>query len=189
MAGHRLRWRVLLMIGLGISQICALAAGAPEYQVKAAFLYKFATYVRWPVSAGTDASGPFVFGVLGSNPFGSSLDDVVRAQTVRGRSIRIRTLTRADQALACDLVFVSSSERSNLGPILAILRGAPVLTVGDMNRFAEQGGMIGLVTTGDHRIRFDINQAAIERSGLRASSQLLHLARIVDEAGNGGGQR
>lgn len=184
------RWSLLVVAALGMPQVCAAAAQtAPEYRVKAAFLYKFATYIRWPASPAADDLAPFVIGIIGRDPFGSSLTDVVRNQTVRGRVVRARSLRRMEEALECDLVFVSSSEMGNLKQILALLRGAPVVTVGDMDRFAEQGGMIGLVTTRDRRIRFDINKAAIERAGLRASSQLLSLARIVEEARGDGGHR
>jgi hypothetical protein len=175
------RWR-LLIASLGIAQICA-AATMPEYLAKAAFLYKFATYVRWPASAGTSAGTPFVIGVMGQNPFGSSLKAVVSEQTVQGRTIEIRNVIRIEEALQCDVLFVSASERGNLLGIFEALQGMPTLTVGDMERFAEQGGMIGLITTEDRHIRFDINKAALERAGLRASSQLLQLARIVTEDG------
>jgi len=180
---RRMLWRgsFLMAAGLFIARIGVAATGA-EYQVKAAFIYKFATYVRWPATTGVDVNTPFVIGVLGKDPFGSALSEVVRGQSVQGRVIVIRNIGRPEEALRCDLVFVSSSERSNLQQILAALRGVPVLTVSDVDQFAEQGGMIGLVTTEDDHIRFSINKAAIERPGLRASSQLLQLARIVGDA-------
>jgi len=174
------RWPVLLMTGLGVAQVWAVPA--PEYRVKAAFIYKFATYIRWPPTpSGTAPTTPFLIGIIGSDPFGGSLEEVVRDQTVQGRNIRIKVLGRMEDALTCDLVFVAATERPNLARILAALRGAPVLTVSDVDDFAEQGGMIGLVTTEDNHIRFDINKVAVERAGLRASSQLLQLARIVVE--------
>jgi len=182
------KWSLLLTAALCVAQARG-SATAPEYQVKAVFIYKFTTYIRWPAPAGTDALTPFVIGIIGKDPFGPSLNEVVRAQTVQGRVIRIRALSRVEEALECNLVFVSSSERGSLGRIFAALRGAPVLTVGDMDRFAEQGGMIGLVTTEENHIRFDINKATIERAGLKASSQLLHLARIIDEPREDGGHR
>lgn len=160
---------------------------APEYQVKAAFVYKFATYVRWPATTGESATTPFVIGILGKDPFGPALNDVVQGERVQGRVILIRSLSRLEDALHCDVLFVSSSERRNLRQIFAALRNAPVLTVGDMDQFAELGGMINLITTEDHKIRFDINKGAIDRAGLRALSQLLRLARIVDEPRSDGG--
>src|SRR5258708_3521108 len=186
---HRVLWHgsLLMAAGLCIARIGAAATGA-EYQIKAAFVYKFATYVRWPPTEGAGVNTPFVIGVLGKDPFGSALSEVVRGQSVQGRIILIRNMGRVEEALRCDLVFVSSSERDNLRRIFAALRGVPVLTVSDVEQFAEQGGMIGLVTTEDNHIRFNINKAAIERPGLRASSQLLHPARLVGEEQADGGR-
>ncbi|MGA8810893.1 MAG: YfiR family protein [Thermoanaerobaculia bacterium] len=177
---RKLLWRrsLLLTAGLCVARISAAATGV-EYQVKAAFIYKFATYIRWP--AGVDATTPFVIGILGKDPFGPALNDVVRSENVQGRAILVKTIGRVEDALHCDLVFVSTSERGNLQQILSVLRRAPILTVSDLDQFAEQGGMIGLVTTEDNHIRFNINKAVLEQQGLRASSQLLHLAHIVGE--------
>jgi hypothetical protein len=178
----------LLITALGVAQVCVAAATAPEYRVKAAFIYKFTTYIRWPPSPRA-VTAPFLIGVIGTDPFGPSLDEVVRDQTVQGRGMRIKALSRPEDTLGCDVVFVCASERTNLGAILALLRGAPVLTVSDMDDFAEEGGMIGLVTTKDNHVRFDINKEAMERAGLRASSQLLHLARIVVQTRHDRGNR
>jgi hypothetical protein len=154
-------------------------AATPEYQVKAAFIYKFATYIRWP-STGEHAGTPFVIGVLGTDPFGAALDDVMRGQSVQRSGIVVRRLTRLEDALRCDVLFVSASERGNLRQILISLRGAPVLTIGDMDQFAERGGMVNLITSADNHIRFEINKNALDRAGLKAPSQLLQLAQIVD---------
>jgi hypothetical protein len=164
-------------------------SAAPEYQVKAAFIYKFATYVRWPAAAVAGASAPFVIGVIGEDPFGPALDAVVRGQSVWGKTIIVRRLDRPEDARRWHLVFVCSSERRNLQHILAVLRDTPVLTVSDMDQFAVLGGMIGLVTTEDHHIRFEINKSAIDRAGLKASSTLLQLARVVHGSRSEGAPR
>jgi len=138
------QWFLVVAAGVGCLQAYA-AATTPEYLAKAAFIYKFATYIRWPPSAAA-AESNFVIGILGKDPFGSSLYDVVRNRTVQGRAIVIRPLSRVEESVSCDLVFISSSERENLRRIFAVLAGAPVLTVGDMDQFAELGGEIPAVT-------------------------------------------
>jgi hypothetical protein len=186
---RRALWRWPLVLTAGLAAVHLFGAGTvPEYEVKAAFLYKFATYVHWPALSEVEVRTPFVIGVIGVDPFGPALSGVVRGQRVQGRSIQIRNVTRADETLRCDLLFVSSSERENLQEIFAVLRRAPVLTVGEMDQFAEQGGMIALITE-DNRIRFKINPAAVERAGLKVPSQLLKLARIVEETRADRGRR
>lgn len=179
-------WALILASGLYVAQVRAGPA-VPEYQVKAIFIYKFATYIRWPATR-TDAITPFVIGIVGRDPFRSTLDAVVHGQTVHGKTIAVRRLVRLDDALRCDVLFVSSSERQRLRQIFETLKGAPVLTISDMDQFAELGGMIQLITIEDNRIRFDINKGAVDRAGLKAASQLLRLARIVESRSGGGAQ-
>ena len=155
------------------------AAQPSEYELKAIFVYKLATYISWPPSA-ADARRPFVIAILGRDPFGRIIDDVVRGENVNGRRVLVKRVSRAEEALECDVLFVSSSEKSNVARILQEVRDAPVLTVADMDQFAQAGGMINLVND-QRRIRFEVNVSAIDRAGFKAASQLLALARIVDE--------
>jgi hypothetical protein len=151
-----------------------------EYQVKAAFIYKFATYVHWPPGRAADEYRPFVIGILGDDPFGSQFEEIVRGQRVQKRPIHLIRFREIEDLTRCDILFISASERMKLRKILEKLGDAPVLTVADMDDFAERGGMINLTNEGN-RIRFAINVAAIERARLKAASQLLRLATIVRE--------
>lgn len=172
--------RRLLAIVISVS-LCApvrLAAATPtEYEVKAAFLYNFAKYVQWPPSP----RQMFVIGVLGKDPFGPVLDEVMSGQSVQRRAIAVRRFERIEDVSGSDILFVSSSERRNLRAILAAMQRAPVLTVADMDQFAELGGMINLTTEENH-VRFEMNPDAFRRAGLKAGSQLYRLARIVKES-------
>lgn len=164
-----------LIIGLAGSSL--MAAPQPgEYQIKAAYLINFARYMEWP--AGRLPAGAVLrLCLLGRDPFGGSLL-ALEGRPVQGREVRFRQADSLDQALECHIVFVSGSEERRLGLILRGLSGRGVLSVSDIEGFAEAGGGIGMVTE-DDRVRFDINQAALTRDGLRASSQLLRLGRQV----------
>ena len=150
-----------------------------EYEVKAAFIYNFARYIQWPKES--DTNKPFVIAVIGKDPFGVALDDAVSGQKVQGRPVVIKRFTKIEDAPNCDILFVCASESDRLHQIFGVLHQAPVLTIGDIDRFAELGGMINLRTE-DNRIRFEVNVQAIGRAGLKAGSQILRLARIVTEA-------
>ena len=145
--------------------------------MKAAFIYNFSKFVHWPAAT---ADKTLAICVLGKDPFGPALEEALLGKRVDGRELVARRLASAENAAGCNVLFVSSSEEAGVERILNALHGAPVLTIGDMDQFAERGGMINLTTQGG-RIRFEINLAAIERTGLRVSSQLLKLARIVSE--------
>jgi len=177
---------------------CVLAAtslnGAPaspsptsalEYQVKAAFVYNFAKFVEWPGDAGATDAATLIIGVIGEDPFGQTLDDTVRGKTVGGRALAIKRFTSIDDLEPCQVLFVSASLSRHLPEILSRIQGSPTLTISEEDRFAQDGGMVRLVTE-DNKIRFEINVDAAERAGLRISSKLLALAQIVHGRDKGG---
>jgi hypothetical protein len=145
------------------------------YEVEAAFLYNFARYVEWPEAVD---DGPLVVGVLGEDPFGDVLDRTFAGKTVRNRPFKIRRLARVEDAARIQILFISQSEEGRLDAVLQTLRGAPVLTVSDIRDFATRGGIIGLRIE-ERKVRFDIDPDRASRAGLKLSSQLLKLARVV----------
>jgi YfiR/HmsC-like len=187
-ASLRLRFIICGLVAAAV--LCAgplRAQSASEYEIKAAFLYKFASFVQWPAGVANSPPGsppaganPICIGVLGADRFGPFLDHVVRGKLVGGREFAVERFHSAGQALHCEIVFISGSEQSRMREILEAFRGRPVLTVSEVPGFCELGGSINLRLI-DAAIRFEINVAAGERAGLRFSSKLLSLARIVPE--------
>lgn len=159
---------------------CAQSA-ASEAAVKAAFVYNFAKFTQWPGAAFGGAQAPLVLCVPAmlesalAQAFGA-----VDGKSAQGRTIRVRRVARGDELASCHIVYVSDSDARRGVEALRSLGGRPVLTVSDAEGFAETGGMIGLVYVED-RIQFEINVEATEHAGLKLSSQLLRLARIVKD--------
>jgi hypothetical protein len=163
--------------GLALPAGAAEPDNAAEYKLKAAVLLNLARVTEWPTNAFTNAEAPFVIGLVGQNPFGPLLDDTVRGQTVHGRPVVVRRLA-ASEALAGHLLFLSRSETPRLSQGLRALPASGVLTVSDMDRFAERGGMVALVLK-DGLVRLHVNLSATERRGLKISSKVLKYATLV----------
>ena len=152
---------------------------AREYDVKAGFLYNFATLVDWPEGTFKSESDDLRLEVIGHDFFDGALDRLVAGKTVNRHRVVVGYASRLSDAPPAPMVFISASERDHLPEILRTLHGAPTLTVSDMDRFADQGGMIGLVM--DRKsVRFVINRAAANRARMHISSMLLSLATILD---------
>ena len=180
--------RVLLVFCLAHAMIPRITAGqgdsAGEYELKAAMLYNLAHFVEWPPSAYPDPQAPFQLCILGRDPFGSSLASILLKQTVNGRPVLVRHSQNDRGIRACHLLYVSSSERKATVQIFSTLKGSSVLTVGEMTQFAAHGGMIQF-TLEDQQVRFEINVDAASRAGIKISSRVLVLARIIkDQGGN-----
>jgi hypothetical protein len=170
--------------GLALALLAAttVAADAPgaqtEYAVKAAFLYNFAKYVQWPAETRPSPAGAFVITVLGRDPFGSALEENLQGKEVDQLRVVVRRVHGPEEVGPSQIVFISDSQRTQLPAILKQLGDSPTLTVGDMDHFAERGGVIQFRTEGD-RVRLSINRAAAERAHLRISAELLKLAKLV----------
>jgi len=166
---------ILLLIAFG----SAHAQQNLEYKIKAAFLYKFTKFVEWPGLKEVELSNPFVFGVLGEDPFGDELD-MIKEKIIKGRSVTIKRFASMDDYEPCHLLFISPSEKDRLKATLKKLKkNKNLLIVGDVEEFAGLGGGIGFVKK-RNKMRFEINLAAATRAGLKISSNLLKLATIVD---------
>ena len=183
MSSSRRRVRRVLASALaGAALACAHAGAAlaqfQEYQVKAAYLYKFAPFIDWPANAFATPSSPMVVCVVGDDPFGRMLDQAVAGQKLGSRPLEVRRLGRADKAAGCHIVYLGGSKAQTIGDGLASIRGAPVLTVTDEARNAEERGVIHFVVRG-RNVRFQIDEEAAQRNGLNISSKLLSLAVSV----------
>lgn len=158
---------------------------APEYQIKAALLYKVALFVEWPDRAFESPSSPFVVGVLGGDPFGPWLEQELGGMRIGDHPVEIRRLKRASQGRDCHMVFISRSDEMRLDEVLDELRSMPVLTVSDRSGFCETGGMIGLVPHQNH-VRIALNADSAERVGLTISATLQRVALSVYSTPNKG---
>lgn len=151
-------------------------AAVPEYQLKAAFLYNFATFTDWPPTAATQMT----VCVLGRDPFGAALD-ALNGKTVQGAALSTRRIATTEEARECRVLFIGAESGVDLAATLSALKGRPVLTIAEDKNAMRQGAMIGLVSDGE-RVAFDINTAAARDGGLALSSKLLRLARQLHPA-------
>ncbi len=156
----------------------APAAAPSEYQVKAVFLFNFTQFVEWPPGTFATPEAPFVIGILGSDPFGPQLDEVVRGETVNRRPLVVQRYGSVADVRNCNILFISSAESGSLKQILAALKGRSILTVGDGDEDGQRGVMIRLVTR-SNRIRLRIDVDAAKAGNLQISSKLLRPAEIV----------
>lgn len=153
----------------------AARAQAPsEYEVKAAFLYNFAAFVEWPEAPTT---GAVRIGIVSVDP-PPELARVLRGRSVAGRDIQVLVFAVGEEIVPTDILFITADAATRLDAIAKQLKGHPVLIVGESDSFARSGGMVNFYVE-NSRVRFEINRNAAESVGLRMSSQLLRVARLV----------
>lgn len=155
-----------------------------EYQIKAAFLFNFTQFVDWPEASLPEDTTPIVIGILGKDPFGSYLEETVRNEKIKNHPLVVQRFQTVADITTCHILYITvKDKKDDLRKIFNALQSKNILTVGDANNFARQGGMVRFYTE-DNRIRIRINLNAVKDTELIISSKLLKLADIIEDQHN-----
>jgi hypothetical protein len=170
---------VLTTAGFSGRPLAAGASAPLEYEVKAAFLFRFAQFVEWPADTFKEASEPFTYCTIGEDPFHGALERTLNGKTIGQRALRVEHLNGWGKVADCQVLFVGApGDKKHVADTLASAGTLPILTVGEADQFAENGGAIGFCTE-DNKIRFEVNLDAAGKAGLKISAKLLALAKTV----------
>lgn len=168
-------WRsalpLLALLCLGAAPV---RAQVPEYELKAAFVFNFISFARWPETVGN----PLTLCIHGADPFGPNLDRL-QGRAVGKRQIALRRNAGLDDLARCDAIFVAAPAVGGLPKLLERLGSRPVLTVADTPGAMHRGVLINMNKSEQGRIGFEINLGAARARGLDFSSQMLSLATEV----------
>ena len=158
-----------------------------EYRIKAAYLYNFTKFIDWPPRAFPDPKAPFTIGILGTDPAAThAIDETLRGKTTHtGRPIVVRVFRTAGSAAAsgAQLLFVLHDARVSAAEVGRTIGTRPVLVVGERAGFAEHGGTINFVVSGD-AVQFEINPRRAAIAGLHVSGVVASVARLVHDPGD-----
>lgn len=179
-AGNRIFCLLVLAVSsatFGLTHGAEIVAPS-EQQLKALIVRESARFFHWPEDAFSDAASPMILGILGRDPFGSDLEVVLKDRKIKGRNVVVRRSAQIGILMNSHILFISSSETARLSRILAAAEQRPILTVGDMNEFAERGGIVYLRMERG-KVVFELNRAAATQARLNINAQLLQLAKKI----------
>jgi hypothetical protein len=171
----------LLTLALLTSFCCHPPARADEMQrealIKAAIVYKLAKFVEWPGASFADAGSPLRLCMLGTTPLADALR-AAEGRAVHGHPITVGQVDDPGRVDACHIVYIANDQQHRLPALLALFDGRPVLSISEIDGFADNGGVIGIVRRGT-RLGFQVNLGSARRAGLLVSAPLLELAEVV----------
>jgi hypothetical protein len=150
-----------------------------EYRLKAAFIYKITDFIDWPLDAFEDKSSPLTISVIGRSPFFEGLNSL-KEEKLKNRKLILRSSQKIDeQTKSSHIVVVGALQEYRLEKILASLKNSHALIIGENQGFCQKGGILNLVIK-KGKIRFEINLKKAKQSGLKVSSRVLRMAKIVE---------
>jgi hypothetical protein len=159
-----------------------------ESQIKAAFVYNFLKFVEWPAEVFHRPDEPLVVAIVGEGPTAEATEQFLATKQVGERRILVRRVGWEEPLAGVHAVFVTEGDAKKLHHVLAAASVRPILSIGEGESFASSGGLIGLVIE-QRKVRFDIDMAVAEATGLKVSSKLLALTRVVHPAKDKMGDR
>lgn len=177
----------LALLGMVALQASALLPAAhaqreaQEHEVKAAFLYRFVSFIEWPAHAFPDASAPIAIGVLGADDVAASLEQAILGRTAQDRPVVVRRLRAGESPAGVHLLMVGRGERERIAQLAKAAAAQHAVLVGDGDDALDRGAVIGFLIH-DGRVRFQVSLPAAERSGVRISSRMLAVALNVQGA-------
>ncbi|MEO8597723.1 MAG: YfiR family protein [Candidatus Solibacter sp.] len=189
--------RRLLSIGLTLGLLAGLVAQLalpralkaatestdPEDELKAATVLAFLQNAKW---LDAESGGPFLtVGVVGRPAISAALHRAIEGKTVNGRVVRILDLTLPADPRCCQLLYVATDHKLDIRRALTGTAAAHVLTIGEANRFLEDGGAINLFLVDGH-MAFEVSMAALDQCRVAIGSKLLRYGRVRDLAGQRG---
>lgn len=149
-----------------------------QYAFKAAFLFNFIEYIDWKNDA---ESGTFNFAVLGDSPITEQMRIVARNQRAKNKKINIAEYENVNEIGLCYILFVSNTSSIPLEDVISKFENKPVLIVTEENEGGVKKGPFINFFIESGKLKFEINLKAINKAGIKISSQLLQHAIIVDE--------
>jgi hypothetical protein len=149
--------------------------GDQEASLKAVFIYNFIKYIDWD---NLDDKPEFIIGIIGSSPVTEYLTEIAKTNKAKDKTIRVKYISRIRDINECQILFIPGKTSFSLSSILD-RAGKGVLTISEQKDYAQKGTAFNFVIVND-KLKFEANLKAIDAAGLKASSQLLKLAIIIN---------
>lgn len=168
--------RFSFLIGL----LCFLALPAigqqrPTHELHSMMIYNFLKYIEWP---GGKNTGEFVIGVIDDDQVYNTLNTWYGNKTRGNKTFKIVKASSSDDLTQYQLVYLGKGGSDSLDGVLSKVADQPVLTVTAKKGLAAKGSCINFRVI-DNRLKFELNQSAISKTTLKASSQLAAMAIVI----------
>lgn len=167
----------LLLPALAAEKSAPVPMEAPSSSVKASLLANFAKYTTWPDNTFATPETPVIIGVLGPRAFIEIIEQTAQ-KTHGARRIEVRAISTVDEAMQCQLVYITEEERKNEAAWFTAMKGKPIVTVGESGQTIRRGGQLEFAIEKD-RLKFDASWPAMEAAGVKFKSDMLKFARNV----------
>jgi hypothetical protein len=159
----------LMMAGNAFSQ------ERPMHEVYSMMVFNFTKYVQWPDHT---ATGEFVIGVIGNNDVFKTLETWYAGKPRGAKTYVIKKFDSSSDVSDCHVLFIDKSKSGEFEAVNAKVQGKGTLLITDKSGLGAKGSGINFKTV-DNKLKFELNQKAIEASNLKVSGALSSMAILI----------
>ena len=167
--------RFILAVVFFAGSVNVHAQERSESEVYSMMMFNFTRYVQWPDS---NQPGEFIIGVVGNNEILTTLSTWYSGKPRGPKTYVIKKFNSAAEVTDCQVVFIDRSKSSEFEAINNKVKGKGTLIITDKNGLGEKGSAINFKTV-DNKLKFELNQKAIDASNLKVSGSLTSLAILI----------
>lgn len=147
----------------------------PLHEVYSMMVFNFVKYVQWPDHA---TSGEFVIGVVGNADIYNTLNGWYGGKPRGSKTIIIKKFNSAAEVTNCHVVYIDKSRSGEFDDVNSKVTGKGTLVITDKSGLGEKGSGINFKTV-DNKLKFELNQKALEASNLKVSGALSSMAILI----------
>ena len=147
----------------------------PMHEVYSMMVFNFTKYVQWPDHT---ASGEFVIAVIGNNEVYNTLNAWYGGKPKGAKTYVVKKYNSASDIADCHVIFIDKSKSGEFEEVNNKFKGKGTLVITDKNGLGEKGSAINFKTI-DNKLKFELNQKAIEASNLKVSGALSSMAILI----------
>ena len=153
----------------------AFSQERPIHEIYSMMVFNFTKYVQWPDHA---ANGDFVIGVVGNNDIYNTLNGWYGGKAKGSKTYIIKKFNSAAEVTDCHVLYIDKSKSSEFDVVNSKIQGKGTLVITDKSGLGEKGSGINFKTV-DNKLKFELNQKAIEASNLKVSGALSSMAILI----------
>lgn len=166
--------KVVLIFALFLA-FSASAQDRPMHEVYSMMVFNFTKYVQWPDHSG---SGDFVIGVMGNNDVYKTLNEWYGGKPRGSKTYVVKKFNNASEVTDCSVLFIDNSKSGEFENARNATHGKGTLIITDKNGLGNRGSAINFKTV-DNKLKFELNQKAVESANLKVSSSLTAMAILI----------
>ncbi len=144
-----------------------------ENTLKALFIYNFTKHIEWPLNM--QQHSKFTISIIGNSPVKEKLEDIMKGRKVFDRTVEIKVIHDLSEITSSHILFIPANNSDKINKIIDQYSDKGILIISESKGMIGKGSGINIIEKDNH-LKFELNNAALKKQGLKISNHLINLS-------------